>query len=313
MQSEALLNPVSMRPPGFLRGEQGIEGPQGPQGEQGVEGPQGEQGIEGPQGEQGVEGPQGEQGPEGVQGPQGEQGVQGPRGPIGPKGDTGPQGKQGLKGKQGEKGEPGEKGDKGDVGASGKHGSPDTGKDIVKKLAGLKLDERLSYHALKDVPDAFLPKNKTSSKDYSFGELTDAPKSYTGQAGKAVTVNASENGLEFTALSGGSGITWTKVTGTSQTASVNNGYIADNAALVTITLPVVAAIGSTVEVAGLGEGGWRIAQNAGQIIHFGIVDTTTGAGGYLQSTERYDNLSLLCVTANTEWVVFRPVGNITYV
>ena len=47
-------------------------------------------------------------------------------------------------------------------------------------------------------------------------------------------------------------------------------------------------------------GEWRIAQNAGQIIHFGNQDTTTGIGGYLDSTNQYDAIQLLCKAANSE-------------
>ena len=101
------------------------------------------------------------------------------------------------------------------------------------------------------------------------------------------------------------------VTGTTQTASVNNGYITNNAALVTVTLPNTAAVGSIVRIAGKGAGGWRVAQNASEIIHFGNVDTTTGTGGRLDSTDTNDAVELLCIVADTEWMVLSSQGNIT--
>lgn len=104
-----------------------------------------------------------------------------------------------------------------------------------------------------------------------------------------------------------------EVTGTSQTASVNSGYIANNAALVTITLPTTAPIGSVVKVSGKGTGGWLIAQNTGETIHFGNVNTTTGTGGSLASTNRYDAVELVCITSDNDWVVASSVGNITVV
>lgn len=119
--------------------------------------------------------------------------------------------------------------------------------------------------------------------------------------------------LEAETGGGGGGITWNEVTGTSQTASTDNGYITNNAGLVTITLPDTAALGTTVRVAGKGAGGWTIAQNAGETIHFGNTDTTTGVGGSLSSTNRYDAVELVCITANTDWVVVSSVGNITVV
>jgi len=110
---------------------------------------------------------------------------------------------------------------------------------------------------------------------------------------------------------GGGGIAWNEVTGTSQSASVNNGYICNNASLVTVTLPDTAAVGSIVSVAGKGAGGWRVAQNAGETIHFGNSDTTTGDTGYLEFTNTYDAVELVCITANTDWVVVSSIGNIT--
>jgi hypothetical protein len=107
--------------------------------------------------------------------------------------------------------------------------------------------------------------------------------------------------------------TWTEVTGTSQSMSVNQGYIANNAGLVTLTLPSTAAVGATVEVVGKGAGGWRIAQNAGQTIHVVSSNTTTGVGGSLSSTVRYDCVQLICTTADTDWVAKHSMGNLTVV
>lgn len=110
---------------------------------------------------------------------------------------------------------------------------------------------------------------------------------------------------------GGASFTWTEVTTTSQSAAVNSGYIANNAGLVTITIPTTCAVGDTVQVAGVGAGGWAIAQNASEIIHFSSSDTTTGVTGSLASTHRRDSVELLCVVANTEWNVIKSIGNIT--
>ncbi len=73
----------------------------------------------------------------------------------------------------------------------------------------------------------------------------------------------------------GSGLTnvngtmpWQQVSGLSQQAQKNTGYLANNAAQVTITLPdsTVLGFGDIVRVSGIGVGGWKIAQNAGQLI-----------------------------------------------
>jgi hypothetical protein len=82
------------------------------------------------------------------------------------------------------------------------------------------------------------------------------------------------------------------------------GYVPDNVALCTLTLPATAAFGTAITIVGLGSGGWKIAQNASQIIHVGSSATTTGVGGSLASTNRYDSIDLVCVVANTTWVAW---------
>ncbi len=107
--------------------------------------------------------------------------------------------------------------------------------------------------------------------------------------------------------------TWTTVTGTTQALAVNNGYVLNNAGLVTATLPATAVVGDRIEITGLGAGGWLIAQNASQLVRLGSSVTTTGTGGSLASTNRYDSLTLICIVTNTTWTVMGPVGNITVV
>ena len=68
----------------------------------------------------------------------------------------------------------------------------------------------------------------------------------------------------------GPGITWVNVTDSSVQADSNTGYLAHNAAKVTITLPPNPALGDLIEVTGVGIGGWQIAQNAGQQIYLGF-------------------------------------------
>jgi len=109
----------------------------------------------------------------------------------------------------------------------------------------------------------------------------------------------------------GGAMTWTEVTGTTQVAAVDNGYITNNVALVTVTLPATATVGQKIAITGKGAGLWQLAQNAGQTIHFIGSDTTTGVTGYLAATVRYDCVEVQCITANTDWVVIRSSGNIT--
>lgn len=119
------------------------------------------------------------------------------------------------------------------------------------------------------------------------------------------------NGTITIAASSGEGFTWNVAT-EDATAAVNNGYVSNAATRLTFTLPGTAAVGSSIRVAGLNTGGWKIAQPASVQIHFGSVSTSSGTGGYLESTHARDVVELLCVVANTTWVVLSSVGNITY-
>jgi len=111
----------------------------------------------------------------------------------------------------------------------------------------------------------------------------------------------------------GTAPSWSVITA-DQTAAINSGYITNKTGTVlTLTLPTTAAVGSVIRVSGMNATGWKIAQNASGIIHFGKTDTTTGTGGYIQSTLTRDAVELVCCVANNEWNVISSVGNITIV
>lgn len=109
------------------------------------------------------------------------------------------------------------------------------------------------------------------------------------------------------------GATWTNVTGTTQSITPNVSYTANNAGLVTFTLPTAATAGTIISIEGNGAGGWTIAQNASQSVNFLSQTTTVGTGGSLSSTNRYDRVQLRCVVANTTWNVITAIGNLTVV
>lgn len=113
--------------------------------------------------------------------------------------------------------------------------------------------------------------------------------------------------------SGGTGLTWNTVTGTTQAAAISNGYITNNASLVTVTLPSTAAVGSVIELTGQGGGGWKLAQPASVLVNFGSASTTTGTGGSIASTNQFDSVRIVCIVANTTWNVLSAQGNLTIV
>jgi len=110
---------------------------------------------------------------------------------------------------------------------------------------------------------------------------------------------------------GSGGFTWIEVTGTSQAMEPGFGYIANNAGLVTLSLPATSIVGDMVFVVGKGAGLWSISQAAGQAINLGATSTTTGVGGSLAALMQFDAIALVCTVANTTWTAFGVIGNLT--
>ncbi len=132
-----------------------------------------------------------------------------------------------------------------------------------------------------------------------------------GGIGISTVGNPATNTITFNSTGGG--LAWTEVTTTSVSMNPDNGYVLNNIALVTATLPVTCSFGSKIKIVGKGTGGWKIAQNAGQTIKFGKFTTITGIGGSLNSINTDDVISLLCTTADTDFTVISVIGNITII
>jgi hypothetical protein len=141
------------------------------------------------------------------------------------------------------------------------------------------------------------------------GTTSSDPSAATITGGANISVTSTTGSIVIASTVG----SWVDQTSTSVTMAVNTNYVADNVALVTLTLPSTAAFGSQFTVAGKGSGGWKIAQAASQQINFGNVVTTSGTGGSLASANAFDVVSLVCTTANTGFSVISSIGNITYV
>ncbi len=142
------------------------------------------------------------------------------------------------------------------------------------------------------------------------GATGGAPAAGNIVGGVGVTVTNTANGIEIAADSSEN---WTDVTGTSQAMAANSSYSANNAALVTLTLPTVAAYGSMFEVAYKGAGGFLIAQNAGQSVRMGTSVSSTGTGGSIASSAAGDAVRFYCSTANSGFTVLSAQGNLTIV
>lgn len=117
-------------------------------------------------------------------------------------------------------------------------------------------------------------------------------------ANSYIGTDASSNIVVKTAPTG---FAWNVVAGTTQTLAANNGYFANNAGVITFTLPVTSAVGDSYQIQNM-QGGFSIAQGAGQSIQIGNVATTTGSGGSITSTSLGDWTEIVCNVANIGFV-----------
>jgi hypothetical protein len=140
------------------------------------------------------------------------------------------------------------------------------------------------------------------------GSTTATPTAATLTPGTGVSITNGAGSITIASTGVGS-LVWNDLSGTTQTAVVNNGYIISNASQTTVTIPATVAEGSVIGVAGKGAAGWILAANTGQTIHFG--SSATSSGGSLTSTNQWDNVIVLCVTANTTFTVIQVQGILT--
>lgn len=132
------------------------------------------------------------------------------------------------------------------------------------------------------------------------GDTVGTPLAATLTAGTNITITNGAGTITISAT-GSSGFIWTVVSGTSQAMSSNNGYISNNAGLVTFTLPASSAVGDEAAVVGKGTGGWLIQCGVGQTVVIG--SSTTTSAGSVASTHAKDSIYLVCTASNTEWTV----------
>lgn len=157
----------------------------------------------------------------------------------------------------------------------------------------------------------------------SLGPLTDGqlvigstgvdPVPATLTAGSGISI-VNAGGSITISSSGGAGIaSWIDVVGTTQLIANETGYVPENVALTTFTLPTTAAFGTVFALVGQGVGGWTIVQGTGQYLVVGLLTSTVGAGGSVSSTFASDSIEFLCTVADTGWTMRSSSGNLTVV
>lgn len=132
------------------------------------------------------------------------------------------------------------------------------------------------------------------------GSTGATPVASTLTAGANISIVNAAGTITISATGLG-GFSWTVVTGTSQAMASDNGYIANNAGLVTLTLPAVSLVGDEIDIIGKGTGGWKVQCGLAQTIVVG--SSTTSSAGSVASTNAKDAFYMICTVANTEWTV----------
>lgn len=125
--------------------------------------------------------------------------------------------------------------------------------------------------------------------------------------GPGLTLNLGTRTLSTTGT--GFNLAWYTVT-TNTLMQTSSGYFANSGSLLSLTLPTVAAVGDALAVSGRGAGLWVLNQNASQSVNFGSLTTTSGIGGSITATNRYDALILVCSVANSQWNVLSSEGQL---
>lgn len=135
------------------------------------------------------------------------------------------------------------------------------------------------------------------------GATAGAALAATISAGTGISVTNAANSITV-ALSGGGGLSWSNAGAGPIAAAINRGYVSDDAGATTFNLPAVFAIGDTIEIVGLGAGGWVLAPSAGDNIRYGSSNAATS----LTSVNQYDTIKVVGLVANTQWTVVHSVS-----
>lgn len=108
----------------------------------------------------------------------------------------------------------------------------------------------------------------------------------------------------------GTHVAWSSISA-SQTMVNGEGYICSGGGDLDLALPATASVGEVIYVVLDGATSFSITQAAGQQIRFGNTTTTLGATGELVSSAQGDSIQLLCIVADTKWIVLHSIGNLT--
>lgn len=142
------------------------------------------------------------------------------------------------------------------------------------------------------------------------GSTGATPTAATLTPGPGISISNAAGSISISATFEGN---WVNQTTSSVTLAAGMNYMINNgASLVTLTLPTSPTLGDTFQVAGFSSGGWKVAQNASQVMQFGSTATTAGVTGFAASANQYDRILITYAASNTfVCTVMQCTGGIT--
>ncbi len=156
----------------------------------------------------------------------------------------------------------------------------------VTNLTGILADNQLPTNT------AFLNSNQTFTANNTFN----GTNIFTNMLGNSFSGSFFGNGL----------VGWIVVTGITQQADIDHGYLLTNSQLVTVTLPPTANVGDIVRIACASPSGWLLAQNASQSV---LGNFLSYGSSWLLSDSTAENYTGIASSANGEQLVACYTGS----
>lgn len=141
------------------------------------------------------------------------------------------------------------------------------------------------------------------------GILPDGVGNFGLVAGPNIILTPGVNSLTIESTGGGIGIQgWTEIA-VNTAAAVNQGYVVNAGAPITVTLPAVFAFGDEIEIHDKGLNGFIVQAAGGDTIVWN--GEISSAGGGWNSNTAGCHVRLLGVTANSRWDIIEGNGNLS--
>jgi len=148
------------------------------------------------------------------------------------------------------------------------------------------------------IPTSFTTDSGTAVPAANILQIIGGTGVSTSGATNIVTINAS-----------GGGLGWINVTTTPTALTADTGHYISTAGLCTLTLPSSPAADTIIRIVGVGAGGWIVNCGAGETIYYGVLTSTTGVGGSIESSDNRDCLTLKYLGSDN-WQGIDSVGNL---